>query len=260
MDSDDVALAPRLTQQIQFLLGHADVVAVGCAFDYIDPEGRVLATRSLPLTHEEIDARHMRGESSGLLHPAMTFRRDAARSIGGYQSHLEWVEDYDIYLRFAEVGKLANLSEVLMRYRLRETSITSTRAVRQAELLATAWREAHKRRGLIPSVASPAHGIANVDDRRMFRSYWATLAMGDGHWITARKNAWRGAWRHPFLWWPWKVFVDTLRSGDSPRWGRWISYPVSMWAIALQVPRRLRLAVRRAALALPFIWRLSRQK
>ena len=63
--------------------------------------------------------------------PRAPERDDAARGAwsrsGGYRAEYEWVEDIDLWLRLAERGRLANLPDVLLRYRLHEESVCHRR-------------------------------------------------------------------------------------------------------------------------------------
>jgi hypothetical protein len=65
-------------------------------------------------------------------------RREAVARIGGYWTHGP-AEDWDLFLRLAEVGRLANLPEVVLDYRFHETGINATamRTVRRNMRLAT---------------------------------------------------------------------------------------------------------------------------
>src|SRR6266540_1177188 len=44
-------------------------------------------------------------------------RRAAVQAVGGYHAEFEPAEDFDLWLRLSEVGRLANLPEVLMKDR-----------------------------------------------------------------------------------------------------------------------------------------------
>ena len=45
-------------------------------------------------------------------------RRAAVEAVGGYRRAYLRAEDYDLWLRLAERGKLANLQEPLLEYRI----------------------------------------------------------------------------------------------------------------------------------------------
>src|SRR6185437_13628365 len=51
-------------------------------------------------------------------HPAVVMRKDVALAAGGYRKALLDAEDYDLWLRMSERTKLANLDQVLLKYRV----------------------------------------------------------------------------------------------------------------------------------------------
>ena len=253
MDADDVAHPLRLERQASFLDANLDHVAVGCQYQAIDPEGEILNTWNLPTTHEAIDARHIAGIPSGMLHPALMARTQAMRKLGGYRPHLEWVEDYDMYLRLAEIGKLANLGEPLMKYRLHSKSVTSMRSQRQAQLVHEAWRDAHQRRGLpLPNAAPPGATAIPNENPKLFRVYWAQLAMLGGNSQAALKNAWKGVRSLPLSTYAWGTLVQAMHQSKQRSAG---SMFAKFWLSVLELPRRTRKCVRSGVSRLPYIWR-----
>jgi hypothetical protein len=59
-------------------------------------------------------------------------RRDTFLASGGYRKSFLHAEDYDLWLRLAESHQLANLPDVLLRYRFHATQIGSIHAEQQA--------------------------------------------------------------------------------------------------------------------------------
>jgi hypothetical protein len=76
------------------------------------------------------------------------FRIEALRSIGGYRDEYFTCEDADLYLRLAEIGRLANLPDILLLYRQRPESTNRIHYAVQRQFLAKVVREARIRRGL----------------------------------------------------------------------------------------------------------------
>jgi glycosyltransferase involved in cell wall biosynthesis len=120
-DADDTAEPARFARQVQLLDAHPDVAACGTGVRYF-PAGIVRDgartyeqwLNSLRRPHEI--ERDMFIECP-LAHPALMARRDAVRSVGGYQDN-GWPEDYDLILRLFEAGlKLANVPEILHNWR-----------------------------------------------------------------------------------------------------------------------------------------------
>jgi hypothetical protein len=57
--------------------------------------------------------------------PTTMMRRQAAVDVGGFREPFKVGEDLDLFLRLMEVGKLENLPEILLHYRLHPGSTTS---------------------------------------------------------------------------------------------------------------------------------------
>lgn len=155
LDADDVMLPDRLSRQVAYLDAHPECVAVGCRVLMVDTDGRPLRVLIRDFTHEEIDAAHLDGRGGALGNPAAMFRADAARRIGGYRDDLQRTgEDLDFWLRLAEVGRLANLPDVLVRYRVHDRNASidpSDRERRRAVTIDTVAR-AYVRRGITDRV------------------------------------------------------------------------------------------------------------
>ena len=151
LDADDVMLPERLVRQVAYLDAHPECVAVGSRVLAVDAEGQPLRVLVRHFTHEEIDGAHLDGLGGALGNPAATFRTEAARGIGGYRADLNRTgEDHDFWLRLAEVGRLANLPDVLVRYRMHDTNASldvADRERRQRVTLDTLAR-AFERRGI----------------------------------------------------------------------------------------------------------------
>lgn len=123
MDGDDICELNRLEKQVAFLESNPDVVAVGSQVRKLSSDGTIGDVHfELPLTHEAIVLRLIRLWS--MWHPSVIFRRDAVIKAGKY-SDQKPVEDYGLWMRLASIGRLANLPEPLLKYRIHEKSVTS---------------------------------------------------------------------------------------------------------------------------------------
>jgi hypothetical protein len=116
MDADDIALRDRLRRQVEFMEAHAEVGVLGGAIQYIDAVGRGLATLRLPI-HDR-DIKSALRYANPMAHPTAFLRKDVFTSVGGYRRIFAKAEDYDLWLRVAKRGQLANLKAVVLRYRL----------------------------------------------------------------------------------------------------------------------------------------------
>ena len=146
MDCDDVALPERLATQVEFLRRHDDVVCAGGYWQLIDGAGRLLTTIRPPTDDAEMQQLLLKGHSP-LCHPLATFRREAVMKLGGYDETFTTAQDVDLWLRLGEVGKLSNVPEVLLKFRLHESSVSETRRLEQRRLSKLACERAWQRRG-----------------------------------------------------------------------------------------------------------------
>jgi len=186
MDADDVAMPARFERQLAYLREHPECVAVGCTPMFIDPAGRPTGLPRYSEDHEEIEAEFLRGEGGAILHPAAMFPRAALLRIGGYREDLETAEDYDLFLRLAEHGRLANLPEVLLHYRHHPRSVGFLQHTRQNRIVEGIVREARERRDLPPIILrlpDRPPGMADVYQRA------AVWAAGTGRRTLAVQHA-----------------------------------------------------------------------
>jgi glycosyltransferase involved in cell wall biosynthesis len=155
LDADDVMLPRRLTKQLAFLETHPEYVAIGSRALVVDAAGVPRRVGVRLFTHEEIDRAHMEGRGGAVWNPTMTFRKDVALRVGGYLDGLHTTgEDHDLWLRMAEVGRLANLPDVLIRYRIHDRNVSLSAADRERRLAVTleTLRRAFARRGITDRV------------------------------------------------------------------------------------------------------------
>lgn len=210
MDADDVSLPERFEKQIAFMEHNGDCVGVGMAAQIIDPDGRDLRVMVPPANHEEIDGMGLRGLGAAIFHPTLLMRRDAAEKVGGYREEYPSADDVDIFLRLAEVGRLANLQEIGLKYRLHPNSVGYTRRAEQAASARKAAIDASRRRGL-PEPTWDRDKV--VADRDPFQTVcmWAWWALRDGHRSTARHYATQALKMRPASPSAWKLLACSLR-------------------------------------------------
>lgn len=151
LDCDDAMFPDRLGRQITYLESHPECVAVGSRALIVDAQNNPVRIGVRAYTHEEIDGAHLAGRGGTIMNPTATFRREAALAIGGYSDDLLTTgEDHDLWLRLAEVGRLVNLPEVLIRYRIHErnASIGGTNRERRLAVTIDILTRAFARRGI----------------------------------------------------------------------------------------------------------------
>jgi len=189
MDADDVALPDRFARQVDYLRADPEVVAVGCGCLLTDVDGDPFHVWGRLETHEEIEAKLLCGIASAIVHASIMTRRKSLQAIGGYRDDVGVSEDLDLFLRLAEIGRLANIPEVLMMVRRYDDSLsgqlsTSHRTTSRNKILA----EARRRRGL-PEAWQDVTGDTN--DPVQLKRRRAMQAWRSGYQRTARKYAWQ---------------------------------------------------------------------
>jgi hypothetical protein len=148
MDADDIALPDRLSRQIAFLQHHPEVVCLGSSYQLIDEAGRLLLT-CFAVPEEDTDIQRQLLTGCGGVHqPTVMFRRATAIAIGGYDEAMPVCEDLDLWMRMGEVGKLANLKQPLVQYRLHARSISEQNPNLETEYSRIACERAWQRRGI----------------------------------------------------------------------------------------------------------------
>jgi len=136
MDADDVAIRDRLARQIDFMDKHPEIAVLGGAVEVIGSAGEKFQICRNPVTTEEVTSALLRGDCP-LWHPTVLMRRDVCAAVGGYRKALVGAEDHDLWLRIADRHRLANLYEVVLKYRLHPAQVT-VRKSRQHALSALA--------------------------------------------------------------------------------------------------------------------------
>lgn len=208
MDADDYCSPDRLSKQMEYLTSHTDCVGLGSAAMLIDPDGRELIRMDVPLTHEAIDQAHMSGLGGAIMNPSAVVRKSAALKVGGYREECQHAEDIDLWLRLAEVGKLANLSEILLSYRQHLGSIGYAKRREQLEGANRAVAYAHARRGLASQPKQPMGTTAAVSEIYAKWSWWALMG---GNLKTGRIHGWNAFKSNPLNLTNFRLFYCLIR-------------------------------------------------
>ena len=208
MDADDLCRPDRFAKQVAHLDAHPDCVLVGSRVLVVDPAGLPIELLGHEQAHDEIDAAHL-GCRWPVVHPAVMLRADAVRRVGGYRQEFDTLEDLDLFLRLAEVGRLANLPDVLLHYRKHFASVTHTRAARQQQIRQAIFDQTTARRGgpPLPRLPPPSPARPRSEQHRQ----WAWSALKAGHVRTARKHAVATLARAPFSPQSWRVLACAVR-------------------------------------------------
>src|SRR5262249_14700826 len=122
MDADDISLPRRLEKQVAYLDRNRDVGIVGTWIQDIGGSGEAGPVWPLPTSPGTIPWFLMFGNC--MAHPSVMMRRDVVAKLG-YRTEAIHVEDYDLWMRASTVTRLANIPEVLLKYRVLSHSVSS---------------------------------------------------------------------------------------------------------------------------------------
>lgn len=117
IDDDDKWNSPeKLEQQALLLEGDKSLVLVGTSLRTIDERGAVIGGFDYPTTDEDI--RRSFSFSNPFAHASVVFRREAALAVGGYSEKYRYVQDYDLWMKMAKHGRVANLGDRYLDWRI----------------------------------------------------------------------------------------------------------------------------------------------
>lgn len=185
MDADDLSLPHRFARQYAYMLAHDDCVLLGSRVTMIDADGYPIGDMvSVAHGHAVIDDALLVG-GWPIVHPTITFRRDAFDRVGGYRDGTFPNEDHDLFLRLAEVGRVENLADSLLRYRRHLTSVTFAKSLQSGQRITEIIRDALRRRGRNPDDYQPN---SNPKPAWWYRREWVWQALREGHVGTARRH------------------------------------------------------------------------
>jgi glycosyltransferase involved in cell wall biosynthesis len=207
IDADDLADPRRLELQVERMREDPRLVALGSSASAIDEDGLPLGDYSVPVTHEEIEAHHLRG-SSAIHHPAVMLRPEVVKRVGGYRRELMPCEDFDLWLRLGEVGRLENLPQKLLTKRLFAGSAVATNLEKQEKLVKDILDQTWRRRGLAGDPQMPPRRLRDRVD--LYRQ-WGWMALRGGHLRTSRRYALRAIVSRPLDKASWRLAFCSLR-------------------------------------------------
>lgn len=144
MDADDVSLPERFRLQVEFLEANPQVALVGGQFSYIDGNGKIFAHEKVPTDNDTLQKQLLK--YCCFAHPTVMINATVLKEIGGYNEQTRHAEDYELWLRIAEIHKLANLSESILLYRVHLNQISITKVKPQVDMARQCRRNAIERR------------------------------------------------------------------------------------------------------------------
>ena len=125
IDADDLSQPNRLSEQVAAFDLDEDLVLLGTSATVIDSHGSNVGSRIVPTGDSSLKRRLISRNS--FIHPSVMFRKNVAILTGGYNLQCTRTEDYELWLRLALCGKIDNLPEPLLSYRVHQGQHTTGR-------------------------------------------------------------------------------------------------------------------------------------
>lgn len=182
IDDDDMwSDQDKLASQVAFLETHPDHVLVGTGVIIVNEEGYEMQRYLLPTKDEYIRNKILR--KNCFVHSSVMFRNIGVRY--SEDETVRHVEDYELWLRLGQKGKLANLALYSVRFTVRKNSLTGRNRIAQAcRVLALVWKHrSHYPHALIGVVIASTRYIGFIVlaivpvPRALF------------HWVQARQKS-----------------------------------------------------------------------
>jgi glycosyltransferase involved in cell wall biosynthesis len=122
IDADDIMLPNRISKQVMFLEENLDYGMVG---SYVQTFGDVEGSIFYPL--DDASIRYTSMFYNPFVHSTVMLRASViATNLLDYDSTMLHVEDYALWIQIMRVSKVANLPEILVRYRVHAFQISTT--------------------------------------------------------------------------------------------------------------------------------------
>ena len=124
LDSDDVALPSRFEEQLRLADSDNNLIMIMSNFISMDATGRKIKEHTYPTKHKDLTERlySMRAFPP---HSSMMYRKSAVEKMLVFNPKYALSQDYDLWLRLSEIGRLASIDKPLVRVRKHNQNISN---------------------------------------------------------------------------------------------------------------------------------------
>jgi hypothetical protein len=129
MDGDDISLLDRFEKQIEFMELNSDVVLCGGGYEVINSDKTFIPYHS----HEDLLFDLI--NHCPFAHPTIMIKSEILKiNQIHYDPNFEPAEDYEMWTRLSDYGRISNIPEILIKYRIHEHQTTKLRGFQQSEI------------------------------------------------------------------------------------------------------------------------------
>ena len=130
MDADDFSMKERLEQEVNILENKKEIGLVCSDYTYMDESSKDMNKQCSSFNNKDIIIKLP--YLNVIHHPTVMMRRKVFEKSGGYRN-FPCAQDYDLWLRMLDNGiKFYIINIPLLKYRIRSSSITSTKTFQQS--------------------------------------------------------------------------------------------------------------------------------
>lgn len=122
MDADDISVKDRFLKQHSYMEDNPDILLLGSSYKIIGKE----KIYNFPKSYEDIKVFAL--TQNPIPHPTVLIRSSILHDNElFYDRSYEPAEDFELWTRIIELGRVENLQEVLLNYRVHEGQISNTK-------------------------------------------------------------------------------------------------------------------------------------
>jgi glycosyltransferase involved in cell wall biosynthesis len=147
MDADDVAYPNRFSKQLSYLQKHPSHIGCGSQCILIDANGNSLGSTNHPLDEPLLKKSLI--QSTCFTHPTLVMLRGALLD-NPYRTVFDGAEDVDLILRLIRTGRITNLPDILLKYRIHTKQHNFINRAQQTALQELCFRLERLHRSNIP--------------------------------------------------------------------------------------------------------------
>ena len=124
IDAGDLCSPDRLRLQVEILNKNPDMALLGSFVNFIDEDNQVFPEPNPnPPKHDKALKKILEHDNT-FAHSSVMFRKDAYSIEGGYRKFFQYAQDYDLWWRLSETGKIETYPQVLSTLRFTKNSIS----------------------------------------------------------------------------------------------------------------------------------------
>lgn len=122
LNQDDIMTSTRLASQVYFLENNSEYVLVGGHLELINNKAKTIDILSYPQTDQEIRNNWL--YLNAFADPAVMYRKSIFLKCGNYDQNFYPADDYHLWFRMGQFGKLANLNIIVTKFRVHDQAAT----------------------------------------------------------------------------------------------------------------------------------------